>query len=409
MTVAFEGIDWATAEQNWDLAMSTGDLPDIGDMFYLPSRIVQGQGKWGPVDLTSPSTPETFGDWNRIVEASRDESTFDGKVYGIPWRIDIRAWNGRTDLFAKVPATMEELEAMGSRCSRSPASRARRALRAAGGRAPSGRPGVRHHLPVARLHGLQPAGSQVDRRGPVDARPAPRRSSAPIDVDQKFDQNGSFFSGTVGALWGGGTIITGAQGVAPHVAPLILSGLQPAGPSGVSITRQLRPVVRLRELPRHRRVRAFLSWLSTDADMSFTLNQATSTISADADVQKLAMTRTWRRSSSRPRRWRPPTCRSWRGTRCASRRTARSRSWPTASRVRRRPRDHLRRRPQGDHRHPRQVRLSERRELGRGRVEPGPIRGSGARSSGTDGRSCWSRRCSSCCCSCTPRCCRLSG
>ena len=61
---------WGTAEQRWNLAMSTGDLPDIGDMFYLPSRIVQGRGEWGPLDLTRPGRGRSrSATGNRIVQA----------------------------------------------------------------------------------------------------------------------------------------------------------------------------------------------------------------------------------------------------------------------------------------------------------------------------------------------------
>ena len=172
VTVAFEGLDWATAEQKWDLAMTSGDLPDIGDMFYLPSRIVQGQGKWGPVDLTSRIDAGDFGDWNRIVKASRDESTIDGKVYGIPWRIDIRAWTGRSDMFPSVPKTIQELESMGLEVlKKAGIQTATDPLRPAGGRPPPGRSRVRDHVPLTRLQDVKPARPEVGRRRELDARP----------------------------------------------------------------------------------------------------------------------------------------------------------------------------------------------------------------------------------------------
>jgi ABC-type glycerol-3-phosphate transport system substrate-binding protein len=290
VTVAFEGLDWATAEQKWDLAMTSGDLPDIGDMFYLPSRIVQGQGKWGPVDLTSRIDAGDFGDWNRIVKASRDESTIDGKVYGIPWRIDIRAWTGRNDMFATVPKTIQDLESMGLEVLKK-----------------SGIQTATTHFaqPVDALHQgalafgttfLSPDYKSSNLLDPkwVDAASWMRDLtnkkifSAQSEVDQKFNQNGSFYSGTTGAVYGGGTMINEAKGVAPQVVPLMVSGLQPAGASGVSWSHGSCAQWSIFEnSPAIEEAAAFLAWLSTDAQMSAALNQATSTISADSDVQKL--------------------------------------------------------------------------------------------------------------------------
>jgi ABC-type glycerol-3-phosphate transport system substrate-binding protein len=290
VTVAFEGLDWATAEQKWDLAMTSGDLPDIGDMFYLPSRIVQGQGKWGPVDLTSRIDAGDFGDWNRIVKASRDESTIDGKVYGIPWRIDIRAWTGRNDMFASVPKTIQDLETMGLEVLKK-----------------SGIQTATTHFaqPVDALHQgalafgttfLSPDYKSSMLLDPkwVDAASWMRDLtnkkifSAQSEVDQKFNQNGSFYSGTTGAVYGGGTMINEAKGVAPQVVPLMVSGLQPAGASGTSMSHGSCAQWSIFEnSPAIEEAAAFLSWLSTDAEMSAALNQATSTISADSDVQKL--------------------------------------------------------------------------------------------------------------------------
>jgi len=290
VTIAFEGLDWATAEQKWDLAMTSGDLPDIGDMFYLPSRVVQGQGKWGPVDLTSDIDGGTFGDWNRIVEASRNESTIDGKVYGIPWRIDIRAWTGRSDMFATVPKTIQELESMGLEVLKKPGIQT----------------ATTHFAqPVDALHQgglafdttfLSPDYKTSNLMDPkwVDAANWMRDLSnkkvfsAQSEVDQKFNQNGSFYSGTVGAVYGSGTMITEAKGVAPQVVPKMVSGLQPAGASGTSKSHgSCAQWSIFQNSPAIPEAKAFLAWLSTDAEMSFALNQATSTISADGDVQKL--------------------------------------------------------------------------------------------------------------------------
>jgi ABC-type glycerol-3-phosphate transport system substrate-binding protein len=290
VTVAFEGLDWATAEQKWDLSMTSGDLPDIGDMFYLPSRIVQGRGQWGPVDLTSRIDAGDFGDWTRIVKASRDESTIDGKVYGIPWRIDIRAWTGRSDLFDSVPKTIADLESMGLEVLKKPGVQT----------------ATTHFAqPVDALHQgglafnttfLSPDYKSSNLKDPkwVDAASWMRDLStkkifsAQSELDGKFNQNGSFYSGATGAVYGGGTILTEAKGVAPQVVSKLVSGLMPAGADGTSRSHgSCAQWSIFQNSPAVEEAAAFLAWLSTDAQMSSALNQATSTISADADVQKL--------------------------------------------------------------------------------------------------------------------------
>lgn len=290
LTVKFEGQDWATAEQKWDLAMSSGDLPDIGDMFYLPSRIVQGRGKWGPVDLTDRVDSGAFGNWDRIVKASRDESTIDGRVYGIPWRIDIRAWTSRSDLFPSVPATIADLESMGLEVLKKPGVQA----------------ACTHFAqPIDALHQggvawgatiLTPdykASNLMDPKW-VDVAGWMRDMTnkkiflAQSELDAKFNQNGSLYSGVVGAEYGSGTLLAEAQGVAPQVVPNIVSGLQPAGPVGVSRSHgSCAQWSIFQNSPAIEEAAAFLEWLSTDAETSYELNTATSTISADGDVQKL--------------------------------------------------------------------------------------------------------------------------
>jgi ABC-type glycerol-3-phosphate transport system substrate-binding protein len=290
VTVKFEGQDWATAEQKWDLAMSRGDLPDIGDMFYLPSRIVQGQGKWGPVDLTSRVDAGAFGNWDRIVKASRDESTIDSKVYGIPWRIDIRAWTGRSDIFPSVPKTVAELESMGLEALKKPGVQT----------------ATTHFAqPVDALHQgglaygttfLSPDYKTSNLMDPkwvevgkwMRDLTTKKIFSAQSELDGKFNQNGSMYSGATGAVYGGGTILTEAQGVAPQVVSKLVSGLMPAGPVGTSRSHgSCAQWSIFQNSPAIDEAAAFLAWLSTDAHMSSALNQATSTISADADVQKL--------------------------------------------------------------------------------------------------------------------------
>jgi ABC-type glycerol-3-phosphate transport system substrate-binding protein len=290
VTVNFEGIDWATAEQKWDLAMSSGDLPDIGDMFYLPSRIVQGRGKWGPLDLTKRVDAGAFGDWERIVESSRHESTFDNKIYGIPWRIDLRAWSHRSDIFPSVPKTLDELETLG--------------LAALGKK---GVQGACTHFaqPVDALHqGAVAWGTtflSADYKSSILNDPKwvevcdwmrdmsnKKVFLAQSELDGKFNQNGSFYSGVTGAIYGSGTVLNEAKGVAPQVVPKLVSGLQPVGPVGKSRSHASCAQWSIFEnSPAIEESAAFLSWLSKDSQQSFALNQATSSLSADTEVQKL--------------------------------------------------------------------------------------------------------------------------
>jgi ABC-type glycerol-3-phosphate transport system substrate-binding protein len=290
LTVKFEGLDWATAEQKWDLAMSSGDLPDIGDMFYLPSRIVQGRGQWGPVDLTDRVDRGAFGDWNRYVQSTRDESTIDGKVYGIPWRIDIRAWNSRSDLFATVPKTIQELEAMGLEVLKKPGVKAActhfaqpvDALHQGG--VAWGVPILSPDYKASNLQDPKWAEVCAWMRDMTDKRIFLAQS----ELDQKFNQNGSFYSGVTGAVYGSGTLLAEAKGVAPQVVPHIVAGLQPAGPAGVSRSHgSCAQWSIFQNSPAIEEAAAFLSWLSTDTAQSHELNTATSTLSADSDVQKL--------------------------------------------------------------------------------------------------------------------------
>jgi ABC-type glycerol-3-phosphate transport system substrate-binding protein len=283
VTVQFETVDWGTAEQRWNLAMSTGDVPDIGDMFYLPQRIVQGRDQWGPLDLTSYIDAGQFGDWERIVQASRDESTFDGKVYGIPWRIDIRAWNARSD----------EMESQGMEVL------AKAGVQGAGSWFPNGTDDVNMAGLAFGTTILTPdytASNLLDPKW-IDAatwmRDMARKRILLTEsiIDPSFDYNGGFFSGIVGAQWGGVTLLEGALAQAPDVAPYVTSGLMPAGPVGES--RSHGSCAQWSVFQNSQAIDeavAFLSWLTTDPQRSLQVNQSTSSLSADTTVQELQST-----------------------------------------------------------------------------------------------------------------------
>jgi ABC-type glycerol-3-phosphate transport system substrate-binding protein len=105
-------VPWTTALQKWQLSMSNGSVPDVGDMFFLQSRIVQGRGKWGPLDITDEIEKGTFGDWKRYVPVAQREASYKDRIYGIPWRIDVRGLVYNDQLMPKAAATLEELESM---------------------------------------------------------------------------------------------------------------------------------------------------------------------------------------------------------------------------------------------------------------------------------------------------------
>jgi len=113
ISVKWEQIPWTSALQKWNLALSNGDVPDVGDMFYLPTRVLQGRGKWGPLDLTKEAKAGAFGKWQNFVPVARREAIYKGRVYGIPWRIDIRGFVYDSNLWPTPPKTITEFAKQG--------------------------------------------------------------------------------------------------------------------------------------------------------------------------------------------------------------------------------------------------------------------------------------------------------
>lgn len=107
--VNWQIVPWTSAQQKWDLAMSNCSNPDVGDMFFLQSRIAQGKGKCSPLDITQEVKSGTFGDWNRFVPIAQREASYQDRIYGIPWRIDIRTLVSNSDLWQPVK-TLAEFE-----------------------------------------------------------------------------------------------------------------------------------------------------------------------------------------------------------------------------------------------------------------------------------------------------------
>jgi multiple sugar transport system substrate-binding protein len=103
--------NWTEASRTWMLVATGGDHPDVGDMFWAWSNIQIGKGKYGPMPLDQYKTQLHH---ERFVSAALADVTYNGHVYGIPWRIDVRPMLYRADLFqeagiAAPPDTWDDL------------------------------------------------------------------------------------------------------------------------------------------------------------------------------------------------------------------------------------------------------------------------------------------------------------
>lgn len=111
--VKYEIVNWSDASNKWNLSMKTGDVPDAADVFFLQSRVVAGANKWGPIALDDDLKSGVLGDPNRFYPLGVEESKYEGKWYGLPWRFDVRLMNYRTDYFEaaglKPPTTTDEV------------------------------------------------------------------------------------------------------------------------------------------------------------------------------------------------------------------------------------------------------------------------------------------------------------
>ncbi len=232
--VKWEIIPWSSALQKWDLVMSNGEVPDVADVFYLQSRVVQGQGKWGPLDLTDEVAAGTFGDFNRFVSVGQAETKYKDRIYGVPWRIDIRAFVSNTDLWVEAPADLAAFEAKG-----------KDAL-AKGARVAASTYGVPTHA-ISQLGATWDV-SVLSEDFAASNLADPRWQEALTWVQRMIDEkllvsdavgstnfvpSDGLLNGTIGALFGGNpSIRPGAQGSAPQMVGKLRSSLMPAGPSG---------------------------------------------------------------------------------------------------------------------------------------------------------------------------------
>lgn len=232
--VKWEIIPWSSALQKWDLVMSNGEVPDVADVFYLQSRVVQGQGKWGPLDLTDEVAAGTFGDFSRFVSVGQEEAKYKDRVYGIPWRIDIRAFIANTDLWPEAPADLAAFEAMG-----------KEAL-AKGARVASSNYGVPTHAisELGAIWDVPVLSEDYTASNLADPRWQEALTWVQRMIDEKllvsdavgntnFSPSDGILNGTIGSLFGGNsTIRPAAQGAAPQMVEKLRSSLMPAGPTG---------------------------------------------------------------------------------------------------------------------------------------------------------------------------------
>lgn len=88
ITVNYSIIDWGQALTKLTLACTGGEAPDVADIFFTPSMAKIGNGQYGPADVTAVF--EELGGEDAYFDSILDEVRIDGKVYGIPWRMDTR-------------------------------------------------------------------------------------------------------------------------------------------------------------------------------------------------------------------------------------------------------------------------------------------------------------------------------
>jgi ABC-type glycerol-3-phosphate transport system substrate-binding protein len=75
--------------------MTGGDAPDVGDMFWAWSNIRIGKGKYGPKPLDAYKAQLHH---ENFFDKTLADVTYQGSVYGIPWRTDVRPMLYRADL-----------------------------------------------------------------------------------------------------------------------------------------------------------------------------------------------------------------------------------------------------------------------------------------------------------------------
>lgn len=111
-TVNYSIIDWGQALTKLTLACTGGEAPDVADAFFTHSIVQMGRGKYGPMEISD--ILNELGGEKAFFPIAIEEVKVDGKIYGIPWRMDTRLMVYNTDDFksagiAKPPVTYDEL------------------------------------------------------------------------------------------------------------------------------------------------------------------------------------------------------------------------------------------------------------------------------------------------------------
>jgi ABC-type glycerol-3-phosphate transport system substrate-binding protein len=238
-SVRWQIVPWTNAVQKWSLAMSNGSVPDVGDVFFLQARVVQGRGKWGPLDITKEAQDGTFGDFSRFVPVARRESMYQGRIYGIPWRLDIRVLVYNDQLIPKPPATLEELEAIGEELVGSGK------VKAAGMTLDPTQP-YQHMKMLGAIFGVEFLSDDMTRSNLTDERwleaclwtqQAVRKKLllAEAATNMKLPGNDPLLNGSVAFQLGGyPSVLAQAEGTAPQLKDHLRSSLIPVGPTGRS-------------------------------------------------------------------------------------------------------------------------------------------------------------------------------
>ena len=109
--------NWTEASTKWMLVATGGAHPDVGDMWWAWSNSQIGRGRHGPMALNEHISRLNH---QNFVPASLQDVLFQGDVYGVPWRIDVRPLVYRHDLFqeagiAAPPDTWQDLVDYGRR------------------------------------------------------------------------------------------------------------------------------------------------------------------------------------------------------------------------------------------------------------------------------------------------------
>lgn len=88
--------NWTEASKKWLLVATGGDHPDVGDMWWAWSNVQIGKGKYGPMPLDQYKDQLHL---DNFYPSALADVTYNGHIYGIPWRIDVRPMLYRVDLF----------------------------------------------------------------------------------------------------------------------------------------------------------------------------------------------------------------------------------------------------------------------------------------------------------------------